>query len=115
MQEEHRLALMKACQIVGGQKQLAERIKVNPTRLNKWINRNKGSVPFQYALDIEAATSGQVTCYELLPRWEKVIEHCLQNKAKVNDTSHVPCVNGSTTVLEDKNTADLTQDKEDKK
>jgi DNA-binding transcriptional regulator YdaS (Cro superfamily) len=76
MQKKHRLALLKACHILGGQKQLAEKIKVDPSRLNKWINRNKGSMPFQCALDIETATSGQVTCYELVPRCEKDVEYC---------------------------------------
>jgi DNA-binding transcriptional regulator YdaS (Cro superfamily) len=117
MKKEHRIALLKACHIVGGQKQLAEKIKVDPSRLNKWLNRNKGSIPFQCALDIETATSGQVTCYELVPRWEEAVEHCQQNKAEINDTSHVPCVNSSKTdrVLENKNAVDLTQDKKDKK
>jgi DNA-binding transcriptional regulator YdaS (Cro superfamily) len=72
-----------------------------------------GSVPFQSALDIEAATSGQVTCYELVPRWEKVIEHCRRNN-EINDISHVPCVNRLTTVLENKDTINSTQDKEDR-
>jgi DNA-binding transcriptional regulator YdaS (Cro superfamily) len=79
MQEKCRIALLRACRIVGGQKELAARIKVNPSRLNKWITRHKGSLPFQCAIDIEKATSGQVTCAELVPKWEKVVAHFICN------------------------------------
>jgi hypothetical protein len=43
------------------------------------------------------------------------MEHCRRTN-EINDISHMPCVNSSTTdhVLENKNTADLTQDKEDR-
>jgi DNA-binding transcriptional regulator YdaS (Cro superfamily) len=117
MHEKHRIALLKACRIVGGQKQLAQRIKVNPSRLNKWINRNKGTVPYQFALDIENATLGQVTCYELVPKWEKVVEHCKRNKEEVNDIPPVFHVNNLTTdgVSENTNPPDSIQDQDDKK
>lgn len=80
MYDKYRLALLKACKIVGGQMQLAEKIHVDPSRLNKWINRSKRYLPYQCAVDIEKATSGQVTCYELVPEWEKVADHCKQQK-----------------------------------
>jgi DNA-binding transcriptional regulator YdaS (Cro superfamily) len=82
MQKNHRMALLKACHIMGGQKQLAKGIKVNVSRLNKWINRNKGPIPLRYALAIENATSGQVTCDELISSWWKIVEHCKRKKSK---------------------------------
>jgi DNA-binding transcriptional regulator YdaS (Cro superfamily) len=85
MQEKHRIALLKACRIAGGQKQLAEKINVHPSRLNKWINRNKGALPYPCALEIENATAGQVTCYELVPKWEKVVEACQRNLNKTHE------------------------------
>src|SRR5438128_841273 len=115
MQEKYRQALLKACRLMGGQKQLAERININPSRLNKWINRNKGTVPFQCALDIESATSGQVTCDELVPRWEKVVAHCSRNKEEINYarcTSHVNSltIQGSS---ENSNISELAQNQQD--
>ena len=86
MQERYRIALLKACRIVGGQTQLAGKIKVGRSRLNKWINRNKGSVPFLCAIDIETATLGQITCYELVPEWERIVEHCLRYKNEIKNT-----------------------------
>ncbi len=88
MKDKYRMALLRACFIAGGQKQLAEKIKVNPSRLNKWINRSKGSLPLQFALAIENATSGQVTCRELAQKWEEITEHCEQDK---NETNDMPC------------------------
>jgi DNA-binding transcriptional regulator YdaS (Cro superfamily) len=84
MKDKYRMALLRACYIAGGQKQLAEKIKVNPSRLNKWINRSKGSLPLQFALAIENATSGQVTCRELAQKWEGIAQ-CKQDKNETND------------------------------
>jgi DNA-binding transcriptional regulator YdaS (Cro superfamily) len=78
MQEEIRNALLKACQLVGGQKQLAKQLQIDPSRLNKWINRNKRSVPYEFAIRIEELTHGRVTCKQLLPKWQKVVEHVNQ-------------------------------------
>jgi DNA-binding transcriptional regulator YdaS (Cro superfamily) len=80
MKDSCHLALLKACRILGGQKQLAEKIKIHPSRLNKWINRSKRVIPYACALEIEQATEGQVTCHELLPEWEKVVKHCRQTE-----------------------------------
>ncbi len=74
MQSNHKIALLKACRIAGGQKQLAKKINVDPSRLNKWINRDK-SIPARYAFAIENITLGQVTCYELLPEWAPFIAY----------------------------------------
>jgi DNA-binding transcriptional regulator YdaS (Cro superfamily) len=79
MHNKQRIALLKACRIVGGQKQLAEMIHVGQSRLNKWINRNKKHIPYWYAIDIERVTQGQVTCEELVPEWEEIKVHYHKN------------------------------------
>jgi DNA-binding transcriptional regulator YdaS (Cro superfamily) len=84
MDKKYQIALLKACCIVGGQKQLAEKINIKPCRLNRWLNRNRGPIPLQYAREIERATSGRVTCDELIPSYE-VAEGC-KKKNKTRDT-----------------------------
>jgi DNA-binding transcriptional regulator YdaS (Cro superfamily) len=74
------LALLKACRILGGQKQLAEQIKIHPSRLNKWINRRSKIIPFACALEIERATGGQVMCHEFFAEWGKVWTHFQKRK-----------------------------------
>lgn len=80
MQYNYRSALLKASRLVGGQKQLAQQLHITPSRLNKWINRSKSNqgIPYGYALAIEKITHGEVSCFELIPEWEKIVAHCLK-------------------------------------
>lgn len=59
-------ALLEACRIAGSQRKLASQIGVSPSRLNQWISKVK-TIPFQYVLQIEKATSGKITRENFLP------------------------------------------------
>jgi DNA-binding transcriptional regulator YdaS (Cro superfamily) len=69
MKNKCHLALLKACRILGGQKKLADKIKIDRSRLNKWINRKVKIIPLKFALEIERATWGRVTHRELFSKW----------------------------------------------
>jgi len=56
-------ALKKACQCLGSQKALAKKIGVTEQSVSNW----KSKVPAERCLDIQNATAGIVTCYELRP------------------------------------------------
>lgn len=58
-------ALDKACQIVGSQNNLAARLGIRCASISGW--RRRGKVPTDRCLDIERATDGQVTCFDLRP------------------------------------------------
>ncbi len=58
-------AIEKACIEVGGQSQMADLLGVTPQAVSKWINKSRA--PAERCLDIEAATEGKVTRYQLRP------------------------------------------------
>jgi DNA-binding transcriptional regulator YdaS (Cro superfamily) len=67
-------------------------------------------VPFQCALDIEGVTSGQVTCYELVPRWDKAVECYKRNKKKTHTLDSNDLTNDY--ISENNNTSSSIQDQE---
>lgn len=99
MKNNYRSALLKACRLMGGQKQLAHCLHIDPSRLNKWINRGKQGVPYGYALAIEEVTKGEVSCFELIPQWEKIVEHCIKYCSRKENVSQktvvLSCSDGS--------------------
>jgi len=56
-------ALDRACQYLGSQKSLANRLGVSEQSVSNWKNK----VPAERCLDIQRATDSEVTCYELRP------------------------------------------------
>lgn len=64
-------ALRDAIETVGGQTRLALMVGVSPQRLSNWLDRG---VPPERCPDIEAATSGAVTCEQMRPgiAWVRV-------------------------------------------
>lgn len=61
-------ALKKAIKIVGSQGKLAERLGITQGAISHWFNKNVGLVPpLEYVVEIEKATNGRVTRYELRP------------------------------------------------
>lgn len=60
-------ALHRACDLVGSQSALAEKIGVRQSTLWHWLKRAKKGVPAEYAPAVESATEGAVTRYELRP------------------------------------------------
>lgn len=59
-------ALLKAIDIVGGQAALARFCGVSQPSVNKWLHKSR-YVPAERVLDIERATKGKVTRYQLRP------------------------------------------------
>ena len=57
-------ALEKAIEIVGGRRQLAEQLGCSSEAVRQWLDRR---IPAERVLDIERATGGKVTRYELRP------------------------------------------------
>lgn len=62
-------ALVRACDLVGGQAALARVLKVTPVSVHDWVHL-KRPLPSEHCPVIEEATG--VTCEELLPafRWD---------------------------------------------
>jgi DNA-binding transcriptional regulator YdaS (Cro superfamily) len=61
-------ALRRACEIVGGQKPLADRIGTTQSQVWYWLERAKKHVPpAEFVLPIETATGKQVTRHDLRP------------------------------------------------
>jgi DNA-binding transcriptional regulator YdaS (Cro superfamily) len=59
-------SIVRAVELVGTQKALAEQIGVPPACVSQWVNGVR-KVPASRCLAIEQATNGAVTRYELLP------------------------------------------------
>lgn len=61
-------ALRRAIKIIGSQEKLAEKLGITQGAVSHWFNKNIGLVPpIDYVVEIEKATNGQVTRYELRP------------------------------------------------
>jgi DNA-binding transcriptional regulator YdaS (Cro superfamily) len=56
-----------ACEIVGGQSELARRIGVKPQAVQKWVA--SGITPVRRALAVQEATENKVTAHELCPEF----------------------------------------------
>lgn len=63
--------IIRAVEIVGSQKALADKVGVKHQVVWAWINRN--SMPCDYAAAIEKATNGKVTRKHLFPKEWKTI------------------------------------------
>lgn len=59
--------LKHAIKLVGSQSELARRIGVRQQYIWHWLNRAKKGVPLERVQDIERATGGRVTRYDLRP------------------------------------------------
>ena len=59
------IPLNRAISIAGSQSALARQINVKQAHIWYWLKT--GRVPAEYALAIEAATGGRVSCQELRP------------------------------------------------
>ena len=57
-------AISKAIRFFGTQRRFAESLNVSPQAITKW---KKSGVPAQRVLEVERATQGTVTRYELRP------------------------------------------------
>jgi DNA-binding transcriptional regulator YdaS (Cro superfamily) len=64
MNIENLTPIEKAAQVVGGISQLAAACEVSPQAVHKWI---KTKSPAERCIQIELATEGKVTRYELRP------------------------------------------------
>ena len=61
-------ALRRAIKIVGSQEKLAEKLGITQGAVSHWFNKNVGLIPpLDYVVEIEKATGGKVTRYELRP------------------------------------------------
>ena len=61
-----KIPLQRAVEILGGQSALARACGVTQGHVWYWLRKGK-QVPAEHVLDIERATSGEVTRYELRP------------------------------------------------
>ncbi len=57
--------LQRAITIFGSQSALARELKIKPQAVQQWVHRRR--VPVERAIQIERATNGRVTRYELRP------------------------------------------------
>ena len=73
----HNQALHQVCHRFGGQSNLARKLMVSPSRVNKWLNQGI-RIPYEYAIAIEHMTNGEITCQMLLPFCKTVLPSSLQ-------------------------------------
>lgn len=59
-------AIQKACEALGSQRAMSDSLTVTPATVNQWVSGIR-PVPEDRCPAIERATSGAVTCEELLP------------------------------------------------
>lgn len=64
--ENQNSPIVRACEIVGSQAELARLIGVTPAMVNQ-LTKGKRPVPVEHCLGIRAATKGAVTLQELRP------------------------------------------------
>ena len=62
----HKTALIKACNVVGGQAALARLLGIKPPSVNQWV-RDGRPIPAERCPDIEKLTHGAVRCEDLRP------------------------------------------------
>lgn len=62
-------ALLRACEIAGGQTALARVIggKVRQGHIWYWLNTDGAALPAEYCITVENATRGEVSRYDLRP------------------------------------------------
>jgi len=58
--------IQQAVELAGGQKALADALRVNPSLVWQWVNGHR-PVAAHHCRAIEGATGGQVTCSQLRP------------------------------------------------
>jgi len=65
-----KMALQKACDLVGGQSKLAEILNVTPPAITAWLSDDqklKRDIPPKRCVQIEQATNGKITRKDLRP------------------------------------------------
>ncbi len=60
------MALIAACNLVGGQAKLAHKINATRQQMSHWTTGRQG-LPTRFALDVESVVGRKVTRYQLLP------------------------------------------------
>lgn len=65
MSDKTTSAIERAIEEVGGQVAMAERLNISPQAVNKWARKKQA--PADRCLEIEKATAGKVTRYQLRP------------------------------------------------
>lgn len=60
------LVIQEACKVVGSQAALAELLDVSENAVSKWVS-GRMRITAERAVQIEQATDGQVTRYEIRP------------------------------------------------
>jgi len=66
MNAKTQTAIVKACQLVGGQSEMARILGVPPAFVYQWV-KGLRRIPDKYALPIEVATSGKVSRKQICP------------------------------------------------
>lgn len=75
-------ALKRACDMVGGQKPLADRIGTSQSLIWYWLEKSKKGVPAEFCAPIEAATG--VPRHELRPDIYSPIQTAMAGHARGN-------------------------------
>lgn len=74
------MALLKVIRCFGSQAKLARYLGVYASRINYWLNEAK-KIPFEYAVKMEEAIDGAVSCYDLAPHGRLRCREFFKNKA----------------------------------
>ncbi len=59
--------LLEAISIAGSQAKLARLVGVNQQDISYWLHKARKGIPLEHVPDIERATGGRVTRYDLRP------------------------------------------------
>lgn len=57
--------IIRACEIMGSQKALADALEVSPSTVNQWVSEIR-PIPAEHCPTIEKLTGGAVRCEDLL-------------------------------------------------
>lgn len=66
METNVKASVMRACEVVGGQRVLSDALGISPAQVNQWVTGRRG-VPAKYCQSIVDLTEGLVTVQELRP------------------------------------------------
>ncbi|MBX9637182.1 MAG: helix-turn-helix domain-containing protein [Nitrosomonas sp.] len=66
MKKEHNHFLLTACNLLGGQRALANKLNVSSPTVNQWI-KGVRPIPAKQCPEIEKLVSGKVKCEDLRP------------------------------------------------
>ena len=95
METHVKASVMRACEVVGGQRVLSDALGISPAQVNQWVTGRRG-VPAKYCQSIVDLTEGLVTVQELRPEdWHLIWPEPKGTEIEVIHSNHYDPIAGS--------------------